>query len=167
MRNKSDIAELFDEVQKQYGAMIRRVCLMYASAEVAYDDLVQEAMVNIWTGLASFRGDASLSSWVYRVTVNSCLTWLRANRRHMGHKALDEAIAEVAGDDSERQEQLRLMYKLINTLPPFDRALTIMWLDGLSYDAISEISGITAANVAVRLHRIRKHLQKQAGTIWT
>lgn len=152
---------MFAEVLAQDGP-VRRICFMYSKPEAPYADLYQEVMANLWRGLDKFRGEAKLSTWVYRTAINTCISYLRLNSRHGGHSSLDEAAHLVAGDDSERADQLSAMYRLINELDAVEKAVIMLWLDENSYEQIAEVTGLSPANVAVKLHRIRTKLKKKA-----
>lgn len=150
------------EMLDEYDAVVRRVCFMYTGISADFDDLYQETMVNLWRGFDSFRGQSKKSTWIYRCAVNTCISYLRGSRRH-SHTDLDEALTMVVGDDSERREQLRSMYAVINRLEALERAIIVMWLDGHNYDEIAEVTGLSPSNVGVRLHRIRNGLKAQLG----
>lgn len=159
MKRSSAREEQFLKLLEQYDAMVRRVCFMYSSPAAPFDDLYQETMANLWRGLESFRGESSLSTWTYRTTMNTCITWLRRNRRHIGHADIEEAVQMVAGDDSEHRENLRLLHEMISRLDPIEKAIVMMWLDEKSYDEIADVTGFSRANVATRLHRIKAKMK--------
>lgn len=146
----------------QYDGIVRKVCFMYSSERVAFDDLYQETMTNLWRGFDGFRQEASLSTWIYRVTVNTCISFLRRNKRHASTASLDEAINVVAGDDADAREDLRQLYAMISTLNEVDKALVMLWLDGNSYDEIADVTGISRANVATKLFRIKNKLRSMS-----
>lgn len=158
---KTDKEQMFMTMLDEYDAVVRRVCFMYSNVSADFEDLYQETMANLWRGITSFRGDAKMSTWIYRTTVNTCITWLRRNSRHANMRSLDEAMAMIAEDD-ERRRQLKVLYEMISRLDPLEKALMMMWLDGRTYDEIAEVIGISRQNVAVRLHRIKVRLRSQA-----
>lgn len=160
--SNTDKKRRFMEILRQYDGVIRRICFMYAGPDYLFDDLYQETMANIWRGMDSFRGDAGLSTWLYRVAVNTCISWIRTNRRHTGHADIDQAVQMVAGDDASDREFMRQMYSLISRLAPLDKAIVMMRLDEKSYDEISAVTGLSRANVAVRLHRAKERLKTMA-----
>ncbi|MCM1484325.1 MAG: sigma-70 family RNA polymerase sigma factor [Muribaculaceae bacterium] len=139
--------------------VISKVCYMYAEDAEHFKDLRQEVTANIWTGMDSFRGDSAESTWVYRVALNTCVTYFRRNKRHAGALSLD-CISDVASDesDSERTARLKEMYALIGRLGKLDKAIVMLWLDEYSYDDIASFTGLSRTNVGSRLHRIRQHL---------
>lgn len=150
----------FADIMRKHGAVINRVCLMYVDAGNSFEDLRQEALINIWRGIPGFRGQSSETTWIYRCTVNSCLTCIRAGKKHSGHVSLDDAINIVAGDDPVNQENLRQMYWVISKLNTFDKSLILMWLDGQPYSHIAAVAGISEQNVATRLHRIKAKIKE-------
>ena len=159
MAAKADKEKRFMDVLSQFDGVVRRVCFMYAGPEYLFDDLYQETMAKLWRSLDTLRGDSGLSTWIYRVTVNTCISWIRTNRRHAGHADLDEAVQLVAGDDADDRAFMRTMYRLISRLDPLDKAIVMMQLDEKSYDEIAAVTGLTRNNVAVRLHRAKERLR--------
>lgn len=153
--------ERFLEIADRYKMVIAKVCSVYASASAPFADLYQEVMVNVWSGLESWRGDAKMSTWIYRLAINTCITWHRRNRRHVEGAVSLDFCPEIQSEPSAADEVTEL-YRLIAMLDPFDKALITLWLDERPYDEIAQIIGISKANVATRLHRIREKLTKLA-----
>jgi len=141
--------------------IIAKVCSVYSSESAPFADLYQEVMINLWTRLDSYRGEAKVSTWIYRLAINTCITWHRRNRRYSLRIPIENAF-NIPGDNNESQSQIRELYRLISKLGPFDKALITLWLDEKSYDEISSILGISKANVATRLHRVRSRLSTLA-----
>ena len=137
--------------------IIYKVCYMYATDNDHFKDLYQEILINLWQGLERFRGDAQLSTWIYRICINTCVTYFRRNHRHDETLTLD-AVKEVPDVASNRSEELKEMYILISRLRKLDKAIILMWLDEKSCDEIAEVTGLTRNNVASRLHRIKAKL---------
>lgn len=141
--------------------LICKVCYMYATDADHFNDLYQEVVANMWQGIASFRGDASLSTWIYRMAINTCVTYYRRNRRHSASTVSLDQILEIPADDSDRAADLHEMYRLISTLEPMEKALILMWLDERSYEEISDVTGLSRNNVASRLRRIKLKLVRK------
>lgn len=133
---------------------------MYAQDRDHLNDLIQETLANIWAGLPKFRQDSKPSTWIYRITLNTCITFFRRHGKHSSMERLDEKAFGIADDNLERQQNLRTMYELISRLDKMERAIIMMWLDEHSYDEISAVTGLSRNNVASRLHRIKHKLQK-------
>lgn len=153
---------MFMDMLSQYDAVIRRVCFMYSSVSTDYEDLYQETVANLWRGYEKFRGEARVSTWIYRATVNTCITWIRRNARHRNTRDLDEAITVIAGDDPENRQRIQELYRLISQLDAMEKALVMMWLDGRQYDEIADVMGISRNLVAVKLHRAKDKIKKMA-----
>lgn len=120
-------------------------------------DLFQEVLVKLWNGYDSFQGKSDIKTWIYRVTLNTCITIDRKKRRR------NRAMLSMDVDyfDSQEQEtaQVRILHERIARLQPLDRAIILLWLEQISYGEIGEIVGISAKNVSVRLARIRVQLK--------
>lgn len=156
----------FLAVTDQYKEVIAKVCYLYSNAYTSFDDLYQEVLINLWQGLESFRGEAKISTWIYRTAINTCITWHRRNARYGNRNTdrLDDMIFEPADTDdgASAMEDYRELYRLISMLGPVDKALVTLWLDENSYEDIADITGLSQTNVAVRLHRAKERLSKLA-----
>lgn len=138
--------------------LLYKVCYMYATDNDHFQDLYQEILANIWEGLGSFRGDASVSTWLYRTAINTCVTFYRRHNTHAADMRPLELADQLQADDGAHSAQLREMYRLISQLGKIDKAIILMWLDERSYDEIAEVTGFTRNNVATRLRRIKQRL---------
>lgn len=154
--------ERFKALLREHNTLIYKVCFMYHCADTPVEDLYQEAAANIWNGFDKFDGRSSITTWLYRTTINSCISWHRRQSRHRGTVDIDNAIEVLADDDSERAENIRILYEMISHLDPLEKALITLWLDERDYNEIADITGLSRANVATRLHRIKNKLQKQS-----
>jgi len=151
-------SELFTSVIAKHSALIYKVCYMYADDSEHLKDLYQEVMANIWQGLPGFRAESGISTWVYRIAINTCVSFFRHHGRHSDAMRLDDAAYCVADTSDEHSHQLREMYEMIGRLGKIDKAVIILWLDGHSYDEIADVTGLTRSNVASRLHRTKQRL---------
>ena len=160
MENKEK-EERFAALLDEYGGMIRKICYMYASDGDHFKDLCQEVVLNLWRGFDGYRGMGKLSSWIYRVGINTCISFYRRYGRNAGHVSLEE-LCGVAEEESGRALRLEEMYRLISRLDGFERALILLWLDEHTYEQIAEITGLPRNTVATRLRRIREKLSERA-----
>lgn len=151
------LKQAFEETVRQYDGVIRKVCYFYSSDVDDFNDLRQEALINLWRGFPRFRGEASLSTWIYRVTLNSCVSAFRKNRKGADTVPIDQCpgLLEEADD---KAEMLREMYRMINRLGPSDKALILLWLDEHPYDEMASIMGLPRNTVASRLRRAKEKL---------
>lgn len=151
----------YTEILQRYNRVVVKVCYIYTSENAPFDDLYQEVCINLWQGLDSFRGDASLSTWIYRMAINTCITWHRRYKRQNLSvplsTAADMPCSDDDGFDAERYQQFQQM---LARLEPLEKAIITLRLDEHSYDEISQITGLSKSNVAVRLHRIKDKLMK-------
>ena len=114
----------------------------------------------MWQGFEKFRNESKIETWVYRVTMNTCISMDRQAKRR-GERIPLAVDIDLFDENDKDMEQVQLLYKRIQKLGLFDRAIIMLWLENLSYDEIGEIVGISAKNVSVRLVRIREQLKKQ------
>ncbi|MEE1089856.1 MAG: sigma-70 family RNA polymerase sigma factor, partial [Paludibacteraceae bacterium] len=116
-----------------------------------------------WQGFKTFRGDSSIRTWIWRVSLNTCISSERKKSKMqtvpLVPLSMDINLYEDTDDDSR---QIQMLYNRINRLKPFDRAIILLWLDNLPYDEIAAIVGITVKNVSVRLVRIREELKNMS-----
>ncbi|MDE6207807.1 MAG: sigma-70 family RNA polymerase sigma factor [Muribaculaceae bacterium] len=161
MKVLTDKEKRFVDITSEYKDVIAKVCALYSGPGAPFDDLYQEVLANLWQGLDSFRGEAKMSTWIYRAAINTCITWHRRNDRY-NSASLDSLTFEPdeSGDDSA--ENYYTLLNLISRLGPVDKALITLWLDEKPYEEIALITSISTANVAVRLHRIKSKLGKMA-----
>ncbi len=154
----------FLDIADQYKEVIAKVCSVYTSENAPFADLYQEVLINIWTGLDSYRGDAKLSTWIYSLALNTCITWQRRNKRHSLGVAIDAGF-DIPDSSADSASDIAELYALISRLDAFDKALITLWLDEKSYDEISAILGISKTNVATRLHRVKNRLATLANNL--
>lgn len=147
----------FSQLVRANRSTIYAVCYMFSNDADEVNDLFQEVLINLWRGIDSFKGDAKVNSWIYRVSLNTCISADRKKKRQATVPlTMDVDLFE---DDDADARQIQMLYKRVHRLRPFDRALVLLWLEGMPYEEIGAITGITAKNVSVRLSRIRVELK--------
>ena len=160
--NEMDNLELdFARIIREHKGTIYTVCYMFSKDEEEVADLFQDILVNLWKGFAKFRGDSSIRTWIYRVSLNTCISADRKKKRRGETVPLDMKI-NLFDDSAEDMKQVRMLQDRISRLGPFDRAIVLLWLENLSYEEIASIVGITVKNVSVRLFRIKEQLKKMS-----
>lgn len=150
----------FTKLVREYKSTIYSICMMFAEKTEETDDFVQEALVNLWRGFQASQDICK--SWVWRVTMNSCISINRKRKKRVDECPLSADIESMlsASDSSDNNTNVRMLYERIHRLNIFDRAIVMLWLEGMSYDEIAEIIGISTKNVSVKLIRIKEQLKK-------
>ncbi|MBR5811101.1 MAG: sigma-70 family RNA polymerase sigma factor [Bacteroidales bacterium] len=157
-----DTLELdFAQVVREHKGTIYTVCYMFSKDEDEVADLFQDILINLWKGFSKFRGESNIRTWIYRVSLNTCISSDRKKKRKGETVPLDMNI-NLFDDSQEDTKQIRMLQGRISRLGPFDRAIVLLWLENLSYDEIGAIVGITAKNVSVRLFRIKEQLRNMS-----
>lgn len=151
----------FSQVVREHKGTIYTVCYMFSDNADEVADLYQEILVNVWKGFPKFRGESNLRTWIYRVSLNTCISFERKKNRRIETLPLTMEI-NLFEDSDDDTKQVQMLRNRINKLGPFDRAIVLLWLENLSYDEIGAIVGISAKNVSVRLVRIREQLKKMS-----
>ena len=159
--NKSELGERFLRLVDSYKQVIYKVCFMYATDDETISDLYQEVVLNLWTAFPRFRSESKPSTWVYRISVNTCISRLRHNIGQPKTVSITTSMADLFPEESER-EQLKELYQLISQLGELERALILLWLDNKSYEEIAEILGISVSNVGVRINRVKARLREMS-----
>ncbi len=153
----------FTRMVKEQKSTIYTVCLMFSEDKDEVEDMVQETLINMWRGFGKFEERSNSRTWVWRIAMNTCISFDRKKSRHSDEvSSLDRigiAKADVS-DESQDDKQIRMLHDRIHKLGVFDRAIVLLWLEDMSYDEIGQIVGISASNVGVRLARIREQLKK-------
>lgn len=154
---------LFVDLFERNRSRLLRLCAAYAGSAADADDLFQDVMVNVWNGLPSFRGDASASTWLYRITVNTALMWRRSRAREtrvivhsVDAASAARAVAASPSDPDERTERMR---RAIAALPAKERVCLTLHLEGISYKEIAAITGMTVNYVGVRISRAKRAVE--------
>ena len=149
---------------EEHRGILGRVMRSFAQTSGDAADLQQELLLQLWLSVPNYAGQAKPSTWIYRVCLNTALTWRRGTaRREMRIEPgvnLSHVTADAASpaDNASERELLGKLYAAIHVLPDFDRALVLLSLDGLPYREIAEVTGLTENHVGVALTRARKRL---------
>ena len=153
--------EFLDMIEAQKRT-IYKVCYMYANDQDDLNDLFQETVLNLWKGFPNYRGDSKLTTWVYRIAMNTCITYLRHENHRPQTVPMTANVASQMAADEDTEARLQELYRLINRLGRLERALILLWLEERSYQEMADILGLSKANVAVKLNRIREKLRNMS-----
>lgn len=148
----------FTQLVQGQKSTIYTVCYMFARDKDEAADLFQDVLINLWKGIGKFRNDSEISTWIYRVSLNTCISADRKKRK-MPTTRLDMNI-DLFDDDDTDSRQIQVLRQRIQRLQPLDRAIVLLWLESLSYQEIADIVGLTPKNISVRLTRIRLQLKQ-------
>jgi len=154
--------EAFLALIKQNHDRLWRMCRFYGRDASLQEDVYQEICCQAWRSYQAFRGDAQASTWIYRVAVNTALSYVRKvskrKTERLQHNHMNISEQAKADENLEKNEQFTALYKAIATLKKLDQTLILLYLEELEYKEISEVTGLTISNVGVRLNRIKKKL---------
>lgn len=149
----------FAQMVREHKDTIYTVCYMFSKDQDEVNDLFQEVLVSLWKGLESFKGESDIKTWIYRVSLNTCISSERKKKRNT---VLLDMNINLFEDRDEDTRQVKMLYNRISRLGFFDRAIVLLWLENLSYEEIAAIVGISVKNVSVRLVRIREQLKNMS-----
>ena len=148
-----DIELQFTKMVKEYRKTIYTVCYFYSKDSEEVNDLYQEILINLWKGFEKFRGESSLKTWIWRVSLNTCNNQERKKKSSVQTIPLSIAI-DLYNDDDAHSKQIQMLYDRINRLDVFDRAIILLWLENMNYQDIADVVGISLSNVTTGLFRI-------------
>ncbi|TVQ85931.1 MAG: sigma-70 family RNA polymerase sigma factor [Bacteroidetes bacterium] len=154
--------EKYISIVKDNQRLIYKVCLTYCNNSELRKDLEQEILVQLWKSLPRFDGRVKISTWIYRVALNTAFLFHRNESKHKENKVdMDNSVFFIAEttDASELDEKIEMLYRFIYNLDELDKALMMLYLEESKYKEIAEILGITETNVATKISRIKNKLK--------
>jgi RNA polymerase sigma-70 factor (ECF subfamily) len=159
-RERADEAHFLAAIEASQGAL-RRIARVYASDPAEREDLFQEILLALWRARSGFRGEATFSTYLYRVALNTALL----GRRRAGRRPTTiEVEAEPSAPEAARtceSDEVEQLYRAIRALEPLDRALVLLALEERNHAEIADVTGLSVGNVAVRLSRCRERLRER------
>ena len=162
--NRADLEREFIGIVREYERIIYKVCTFYVSDESPMADLYQEVVLNLWKGFPKFRKECTVSTWIYRVSLNTCISGFRKENRRATIIPLSSLSEEMlpAEESPDLEENINEMYRLINRLTPLEKAIILLILEEKSYREIADITGLTVSNVATKLKRTKEKLKEMS-----
>jgi len=144
-----------------FAAIIIKICRAYTNTQEDFEDYYQEVCLQIWKSRDNFREQSEWSTWIYRLSLNVCLTLLKKKKNNSKHFVSD-ALPEEAIEDSHafEDESLNQLYDAIRQLSEVDRGVILLYLEEKSYQEIANIMGTNPNNIGVRIKRIKERLKK-------
>ena len=156
--NKNKQKQIFEGWLDEYKALVFKVVKAYALSSMDQNDLFQEITIQLWHSIPTFRQESSVSTWIYRIALNTAIKWVRKEQKHSLAEPLENVEFVLNDSGVKVDERLEWLYEEIHQLDEIDRSLILLLLDGFSYKEMSGILGITDSNVGVKINRIKKHL---------
>jgi RNA polymerase sigma factor (sigma-70 family) len=157
MASEKEFISLINQHQK----IVYKVCNLYMDRHSDREDLFQEITLQAWKAYENFRGDAKFSTWLYRVALNTAITFFRKEKRKPDIYSTDTVPDQTEDAYDPIEEQVRAMYAAIGNLSKIDKAIVMLYLEDYSYIEIGDMMGITANNVAVKMNRIKTKLKEE------
>lgn len=153
--------EFLEIIQKNQG-IIHKVCNMYCDSQEDRNDLFQEIIAQLWKSYPSFRQESKVTTWMYRVALNTAITSFKKSKRRPDQNRLTYENFQLANDeyDSETEENIKLLHAAVSQLTGVEKSIILLYLENKKYEEIAEITGITQNYVRVKMNRIKKKLKK-------
>jgi len=148
--------DILEEWLKLHKGLIFKVVRAYTVAD--HDDLFQEIIIQVWHSIPTFRQEASVTTWLYRIALNTAIKWTRKERKYTGAETLDNVEHLLQENRIPMDDRLTWLYGEIYKLDEIDRSVTLLLLEGFSYKEMSAMLGISESNVGVKINRIKKLL---------
>ena len=142
-----------------FAAIIVKICRAYTNTQEDFEDYYQEVCLQIWRSRDNFREQSEWTTWIYRLSLNVCLTLLKKKKHH--YSTSDYVPAELTEDNHAfADESINQLYDAIRQLSEIDRAVILLYLEEKSYQDIADIIGTNPNNIGVRIKRIKERLKK-------
>jgi RNA polymerase sigma-70 factor (ECF subfamily) len=155
----------FISVIKDNQRLIYKVCYTYCSNPENRKDLQQEILMQLWNSLSKFDGRVKISTWIYKIALNTAIFFYRNDCKHKDKKVTIDAsiisLSNFESDCSDIEEKIVMLYQFIEHLNEMDKALILLYLDNNKYKDIADIIGVSETNVATKINRIKKNLKVQ------
>lgn len=151
--------EFLEKIEKHKG-MIFKISKMYLENQEDREDLFQEIILQLWKSYQAFEGKSQFSTWLYRVSLNTAITFLKRDKKRTDKNELHENIDMEYEQNTDKELQTEFLYKAVQELNPIEKALIFLFLEGQNHKQISENMGITEVNARVKLNRTKEKLQQ-------
>jgi RNA polymerase sigma-70 factor (ECF subfamily) len=150
--------DIFENWLSLHKSLLFKVVRAYAYTAMDRDDLFQEIIIQVWRSVGAFREESSVTTWLYRIALNTAIRWTKKERKHSHSETSDDLQHVIHEIKLPIDERLEWLYEEIHQLNKIDRSLTLLLLDGFSYKEMAVMLGITESNVGVKISRIKKLL---------
>ncbi|HZY37717.1 MAG TPA: RNA polymerase sigma factor [Mucilaginibacter sp.] len=152
---------VFLQTIEQNKGMLFKICRIYQDDAEDRDDLLQEIILQLWTVFDSYRGESKITSWMYRVALNTAITFFKKQKRRPDREQMAPGFdaPEEPSAAGEKEEQLALFYKAVHQLDKVEKALIYLYMEDQPYSEIAAALGISEVNMRVRLNRVKNKLK--------
>jgi RNA polymerase sigma factor (sigma-70 family) len=152
----------FVSLIKEHEGIIFKITTVYCRDGDDQKDLYQEIVYQLWRSFDSFRNEAKITTWMYRVALNTSISHVNKEKRKGNRVPIDKVVLNLFDQpDTVMEERMGMLYEQIQALNAIEKGIVLLHLEGKSYDEISVITGFTATNIGTRLHRIKEKLRSQ------
>jgi len=158
---KTENKKEFLDILEKYQGILHKVNLIYFHNDADREDNFQEMVYQLWNSFLSLKNKESIGSWIYKVAINTSITKLKKDSRFVYNENFPDTVEEDIETGMERSEKSKLLLNAISELNETDKAVMLLYLDGKSYEEISEITGISKSNVGVKINRAKKTLKEK------
>lgn len=140
--------------------LIYKVCRMYCSTEADMQDLYQDILIQLWRAFPSFKSESKVSTWIYRIAINTSITQFRKSKRIPMHEYLSDQMAQTISNPESKQEDIDQLNKAIALLADIEKAIILLYLDEYSYREIGEVIGTSESNIGFKINKIKSKLKE-------
>jgi RNA polymerase sigma-70 factor (ECF subfamily) len=148
----------FNKLYEIYWDKIFRLCMGYVNDSDQAKDLAQETFITVWEKLSTFRNEANIGTWIFRIATNTCLSLIKNNKKIYSEE-LSDNLVEV--NEETLDEEIKMLYHYISEFHELDRIIISLELEGIKQSEISKIVGLSDSNVRVKIHRIKEKLTQK------
>lgn len=158
--------QLFEQIFQKNRDRVFRLCCLYTGDTDQRKDLMQDIFIRVWESLGSYRGEAAMSTWIYRIALNTCLTHVRSLKRGLQTRSIPNGFDLIeTNPTTDQQPNLDHLIACVNLLPTFDRTLIFFYLEDVPEKEISQIIGLCEASVKEKISSAKEQLSHMMSTI--
>ena len=152
----------FLKLISEHEGLIHKICHVYAADGLSKQDLFQEIVTQLWKSFENFRNESKISTWMYRVALNTALTEKRRNKTKVSLRFLGSLKDDKAHENimDVHQENLNLLYSAISKLTEIEKAIVMLYLDDKNYEDMEDVLGISQGTLRVKMNRIKEKLRQ-------
>jgi RNA polymerase sigma-70 factor, ECF subfamily len=145
--------------------IIHKVCGVYCDTSEDREDLFQEIVAQLWRSFPTFRHESKVSTWMYRVSLNTAITRFKKDKRRPDRDSIEQSTVQIAyvEYDETVEHRIKLLHKAISKLTGIEKSIVLLFLEDKKYEEIAEIVGITQNYVRVKMNRVKVKLKKLMG----